>query len=136
MADRFYPGNSSELRHTVTNLLAPFEDKNITKALAVVSPHAGYIYSGSVAAETLGSITIPSTVVILGLNHHGQGSPVALSRSTWQMPLGAVEIDEEFTDIILDQQSPIREDEVAHKFEHSVEVQIPFLQLLIDFNCT
>lgn len=130
VADRFYPGNRSSLSRTVKELLPTQPPATRTKALAAVSPHAGYIYSGSVAAETFSSIQIPHTVIILGLNHHGLGEPIALSRATWNMPMGEVPVNTTVSDMLLAEASPISHDEVAHRLEHSVEVQVPFLQAL------
>jgi hypothetical protein len=100
------------------------------KALAVVSPHAGYVYSGALAAETLSAVVIPETVIILGPNHRGQGAPVALSTTTWDMPLGSVPIDQEIAELVLGQSQHIKVDELAHKYEHSLEVLVPLLQFL------
>lgn len=130
VADRFYPGSKTELTRTVRDLLPPGPHNDKPKAIAAVSPHAGYIYSGAVAAETLGAIRIPPVVVILGLNHHGRGAPVALSLASWDMPMGRVPVHNELSDLLLTGTGPIVYDEVAHRFEHSVEVQVPFLQAL------
>lgn len=100
------------------------------KALAVVSPHAGYVYSGAVAGEVLSSVDVPETVILLGPNHHGQGKPVALSQSTWRMPMGDVPIDQEFASRLQAALPIIEFDETAHLYEHSLEVQIPFLQTM------
>ena len=130
VADRFYPGSKSELSRAVRELL-PLRTGDVrARAIAAISPHAGYIYSGAVAAETLDAIQIPTTVVILGLNHHGRGAPVALSRATWEMPMGQVSVNTGLCDLLLAAGSPFVHDEVAHRLEHSVEVQIPFLQML------
>jgi AmmeMemoRadiSam system protein B len=130
VADRFYPGNPTQLSEQISTLLPPKDSHLKRKALAAISPHAGYMYSGSVAAETLSAIEIPRTVLILGLNHHGQGAPVALSLATWQMPMGDVSVNRPVAEMLLDANSPIVHDELAHRHEHSVEVQIPFLQAL------
>lgn len=127
VAGRFYPGNSKALQQEITKFIQPYSSVQKKKAMAVMSPHAGYIYSGSVTAETLCHIEIPETVIILGLNHHGRGAPVALSRDTWQMVVGEVDIDETFCDTLQQNSKTIAVDETAHQYEHSVEVQIPFL---------
>jgi MEMO1 family protein len=127
VADRFYPGSAAALSREVKNLIGT-EPAHKQKALAVVCPHAGYIYSGWVAAETLRQVIIPETVIILGPNHHGRGADVALSTSTWQMPMGEVPIDLDLAERLLSEAPIIREDEVAHRLEHSLEVQVPFLQ--------
>ena len=127
VADRFYPGSHAALSREVKDLIGtiPADQK---KALAIVSPHAGYIYSGRLAAETIRQVIIPETVIILGPNHHGQGAEIALSTTTWEMPMGNVPIDMDLAERILAHSPQIKEDEVAHRFEHSLEVQIPFLQ--------
>lgn len=130
VADRFYPGNRNVLSRTVNDLLPSPQTITRNKALATVCPHAGYIYSGAVAAETLGAVQVPPVVVILGVNHHGQGAPIALSRATWVMPMGDVSVNRRFTELLLSPDSPIIHDETAHRFEHSLEVQVPFLQAL------
>ncbi len=131
VADRFYPGSPKELSETITHLFTSTKKtKEISKALAVVSPHAGYVYSGALAAETLSAVEIPETVIILGPNHHGQGAPVALSTEVWDMPLGRVPVNKEIAENILNHSETIKIDETAHRFEHSLEVQVPFLQML------
>jgi MEMO1 family protein len=127
VADRFYPGNRNTLRRTIQNLLgeAPASKR---KALAVISPHAGYMYSGRVAAETFRQVIVPEAVIILGPNHHGQGADIALSTVTWQMPMGNVPIDAGLAEQILRSSAIIQQDELAHRYEHSLEVQVPFLQ--------
>lgn len=129
VADRFYPGDSKTLKHTLQKYV-PGKTKKTREALGAVSPHAGYIYSGSVCGETLSTISIPETVVILGPNHHGVGAPVSLSLETWKMPMGDVAVNQELTEILLKTTLVIEVDESAHKLEHSLEVQIPFLQYL------
>jgi len=131
VADRFYPGSPKELSQAVTQLFTSTKKtKEKSKALAVVSPHAGYVYSGALAAETFCAVEIPETVIILGPNHHGQGAPVALSTEIWDMPLGRVPVNKEIAESILSHSQLIKIDETAHRFEHSLEVQVPFLQML------
>jgi hypothetical protein len=130
VADRFYPGSARELSQAVTDLFPPGRTADKTKALALVSPHAGYVYSGALAAETFCAVEIPETVIILGPNHHGQGAPVSLSMETWEMPLGRVPVDREIAESLLEHSGLIRTDELTHRLEHSLEVQVPFLQML------
>lgn len=130
-AGRFYPKDEEELRLAIENAsrgIEPVSHKQ--KVLAAVSPHAGYDYSGSVAAETFSNIEIPETVILLGPNHTGKGAPVALSTTSWEMPMGTVPVDQEFAQALLAETSYIEIDELAHKYEHSLEVQLPFLQML------
>lgn len=129
VAHQFYPGTVAELQQMVATLL-PGTTAEKQDALAVVSPHAGYIYSGKLAGQTLGSVKIPQTVIILGPNHTGRGAPVALSRSSWNMPGGIVHTNSTISERLLTACSQITIDETAHTLEHSLEVQVPFLQAL------
>jgi len=129
VANRFYPGNPKELERTVRSLLPP-ESGEKTKALGVVSPHAGYIYSGAMAGRTIGSIQVPRTVVILGPKHHAQGARAAVSTASWKMPGGIVPCAAEIADKLLARSTLLAADESAHAYEHSLEVQVPFLQAL------
>jgi AmmeMemoRadiSam system protein B len=94
--------------------------------LGAVVPHAGYMYSGPVAAEVYARLPRMETYVLLGPNHHGLGAPVALSRDSWTTPLGVVPPDLELADALAG--TIIDQDETAHQREHSLEVQVPFLQ--------
>jgi MEMO1 family protein len=130
VADRFYPGNGTTLDQNLDNLIPTDRAFPGNKAYAVVSPHAGYMFSGNIAGKTLSSIEIPETVLLIGPNHHGQGSPISLSTASWQTPLGIVPRSDEFANNLLQISSLITADDLAHKQEHSLEVQIPFLQKL------
>jgi AmmeMemoRadiSam system protein B len=130
VADRFYPGSPKKLSKTIRDYFSAAPTAKKFKALAVVSPHAGYVYSGELAAQTFAAVEIPETVIILGPNHHGQGAPVALSTETWDMPLGRVSVDSEIAGKLLENCPHIKRDESAHRSEHSLEVQVPFLQVL------
>jgi AmmeMemoRadiSam system protein B len=131
VAHQFYPGEAAALRQTIAELM-PAAGLEKKKALAVVAPHAGYIYSGGVAAETFSRVEVPRDVVLLGPNHHGYGAPVAIMQEGgWEMPLGTVPINEELASAITGRAPGlITPDETAHRFEHSLEVQVPFLQVL------
>ena len=129
VANRFYPGTADALALAVRDLL-PKTALRKKKAFAVVSPHAGYVYSGSVAGQVMSAVEIPETVILLGPNHHGQGQPVALSESTWHMPTGDVPIDREIASQLQSALSCSQFDETAHRYEHSLEVQVPFLQAM------
>lgn len=128
VADRFYPKSAEALSLAVKELLPDKAPAEKLKALAVVAPHAGYIYSGSLAAETFASVIVPETVVILGPNHRGQGAPIAIGTTEWNMPFGKVPIDRDIADLILRHSQQVKVDELAHRYEHSLEVQVPFLQ--------
>ena len=128
VADRFYPGDPTLLRQTLAGFIPSVQKKK--KALAVIVPHAGYVYSGAVAGETFAGVQVPETALILGPNHHGNGQPLALGISDWQMPMGGVSIKRDLAGSILRNSEVIVEDDVAHLQEHSLEVQVPFLQFL------
>ena len=82
VAHQFYPGDPATLRRTLERLIPETATK--LKALAVVSPHAGYIYSGAVAGETFAAVEIPRDIVVMGPNHHGYGPQVSLmNKGTW-----------------------------------------------------
>jgi len=102
------------------------------RALGIVAPHAGYMYSGYVAAYGYAELArsgAPEVVVLLGPNHHGIGMPVAMSEAdAWETPLGAVEVDKDLARRLVEWSEVIAFDETAHRYEHSLEVQIPFLQ--------
>lgn len=128
VAGRFYPGDADELKSTVQTLTTPSSAPE--KATAVISPHAGYIYSGELAGKTLRSVTIPDTVLLLGPNHTGEGHSAALSTNDWQIPTGTLPNNSALSEILLKNSQFIIEDEVAHQHEHSLEVQLPFLKHL------
>ena len=123
VAGQFYPGSSAELRRQLDEFMPPVEEMPIVGG---VVPHAGYVYSGRIAAMVYSRLPKRETYVILGPNHHGLGSPVALSRDSWRTALGVVTPDLELADLLTG--SIIDHDEAAHQHEHSIEVQIPFLQ--------
>ncbi|MBN1324096.1 MAG: MEMO1 family protein [Methanotrichaceae archaeon] len=125
VAGQFYSGSADGLRQDMDEAFRGLVP-DPTEVIGAVVPHAGYIYSGSVAAEVYSRLPQRDTYVLIGPNHHGQGIPIALSRDTWKTPLGAVECDQEFADALSG--SILEHDELAHAYEHSLEVQIPFLQ--------
>ncbi len=127
VAGQFYKGSPEALRNQVREFIVPGVVK--TKALGIVSPHAGLIYSGSVAGAVYSRIELPDTFVLIGPNHTGLGAPVSLmARGQWETPLGLVEIDEALAASILSKSTRISEDSLAHLREHSLEVQLPFIQ--------
>ncbi len=128
VADRFYPGDPSLLRETVADSIPLVREKIAAKA--VIVPHAGYVYSGSVAGETFSRVNIPETVIILGPNHHGQGEAVALGTEDWAMPFGGVPFAVDLAATMVHDSEVIIADNQAHQLEHSLEVQVPFLQFL------
>jgi AmmeMemoRadiSam system protein B/AmmeMemoRadiSam system protein A len=127
VAGQFYPGSPEQLRSTITSMVDDKVEK--VEAIGLVSPHAGYIYSGSVAGATLSRIQFKDTFVLLGPNHTGTGQPFSImTEGIWKTPLGEVEIDSELAKQILTSSKYLEQDHLAHLYEHSLEVQIPFLQ--------
>lgn len=127
VAGQFYKGAPESLGKQVREFIEPGAAR--TKALGIMSPHAGLIYSGAVAGAVYSRIELPDTFVLLGPNHTGLGAPVSLMASgQWETPLGLVEIDEGLAATILSKSPRIQEDSLAHLREHSLEVQLPFIQ--------
>lgn len=128
VADRFYPGSPQALALAVQDLMPEVATADRRSALAVAAPHAGYVYSGNLAGKTLAQVVIPETVLLIGPNHRGQGNPVSLSSDTWMMPFGPVLCEEKLCHDLVHRSPAFRIDETAHRLEHSLEVQLPFLQ--------
>lgn len=101
-------------------------------SIGFISPHAGYIYSGPIAAHTYYNLSKekkPDTIIIIGPNHTGLGPSVSIAPwKFWRTPLGRIQVDEELRDYIIANSKAIIPEFSAHLYEHSVEVQIPFLQ--------
>ncbi len=127
VAGQFYPGTPEELTSMIQEMVEEEADKK--KALGVVVPHAGYIYSGQVVGATLSRIEFTDTFIIIGPSHTGLGKSLSImTEGLWETPLGEVEVDTELARAILDESKKLEDDRRAHNFEHSIEVQIPFLQ--------
>lgn len=142
-AGSWYAGTPQELRKQIgacfTHKLGPGNLPKVAKEgprkiLGLVSPHAGYMYSGPIAAHgyyRLAADGKPNVTVILSPNHTGRGSALAtMKEGVWRTPLGDVEIDTPVAEKILQESRVIDIDEKAHAFEHSIELQLPFLQYL------
>jgi AmmeMemoRadiSam system protein B len=130
VAGRFYPDDPERLGAAVDSLVAGGEIKK-SRLRACLVPHAGYTYSGSVAGEVYRRIEIPERVILLGPRHFPRGAPLAiLSDGAWETPLGTAPIDGPLAEKIVGAFPLVREDTVAHSAEHSLEVQLPFLQRL------
>ncbi len=127
VAGHFYPKSSSQLEEMIAGMVDEKAAKE--EVIGLVSPHAGYIYSGPVAGATISRIKFKNTFIIMGPNHTGMGKPFSIiTEGTWQTPLGDVKIDSELGKRILASSAHLEEDSEAHRYEHSVEVQLPFLQ--------
>lgn len=127
VAGSFYPGDSEELERVIKGFLERAETKR-RKCIGVVVPHAGYAYCGKTAASVYNNVSTGfETAIILGPNHSGFGVGVATSLENWETPLGVLEADQEFVNEIT-RDSVILEDPKSHWREHSIEVQLPWLQ--------
>jgi len=129
VAGQFYPGSPKTLAEQIAGFVSQPAHKQ--KVVGVMSPHAGYIYSGAVAGQVFSLVEIPPTAVIIGPNHRGLGADYAImTAGTWETPLGNVPIDTFLAEAMLKQCRYLEEDAEAHRYEHSLEVQVPFLQYL------
>lgn len=139
----FYAGTDQALRAQIekcfTHKLGPgklpkLAERELQTIIGLVCPHAGYMYSGPVAAHAYHDLAAdgkPDIVVLFGPNHTGYGSALSLMKDgVWRTPLGDLEIDTVTADLILKESSVIDVDDSAHTYEHSIEVQLPFLQYL------
>jgi MEMO1 family protein len=128
VAGQFYPDDPDQLRGLIGSYVKPEAQGD---AKAVLVPHAGYIYSGAVAGEVFSSVRLPRRIIVLGPNHTGLGEALALSPAEeWDMPMGKALVDADMNQLLLAECSGLKEDSRAHLREHSIEVQIPFLQYL------
>ena len=137
VAGQFYEGSESRLKQTIEECfldnrgpgILPQILKGDKKIKGVIVPHAGYIYSGAIAAHSynfLANNDFADTFIILGPNHTGMGSGVSvMTEGAWQTPLGTVSINEKIANLLL--KEIIDKDDNAHMYEHSIEVQLPFL---------
>jgi MEMO1 family protein len=134
VAGRFYPGRADELLRDVRHYISSAENPSPTTRIAAigcVAPHAGYIYSGSVAGAVFAHLEIREHCVILCPNHTGKGRPLAIMASTtWQTPLGDVPPEANLGANLLRRFPALQEDSAAHRGEHAIEVELPFLQTL------
>ena len=143
VAGAFYPSSAENLRMEIENCFQhrigpgrlPKHVIGERKPPSLISPHAGYIYSGPVAAHSylqLEDRRRPEVVVVLGPNHYGVGSAVSIyPEGEWITPFGSVKIDEKLALRLAELSDIFTLDEVSHLREHSIEVQIPFLQYVL-----
>ena len=137
VAGRFYPANAQRLRaevETFTTARAKPEQEAsepLIRAVGCISPHAGYMYSGAVAGALYRRLNLPHKFIILCPNHTGQGEPLAIvSNGAWHTPLGDAVIDADLALALKEAAPHLSEDAEAHRYEHALEVQLPFLQVL------
>lgn len=133
VAGYFYQEPSDKLKDQVRKYVKTDIEK--TRALGILSPHAGLIYSGAVAGSVYSRVILPDTFIIIGPNHTGMGAPISVfPDGKWEMPNGDVEVDTRLAMSIVDKSKNISPDYEAHIGEHCLEVQLPFIQyFLTDF---
>ncbi len=143
VAGQFYPRNEKKLRESIKECFnhelgpgsLPSEEGDDRMIDGLICPHAGYVFSGPVAAHSYRALVedgIPETVIILGPNHHGMGAGIAVANEDHETPLGEVKIDRETVDSLVQGDDLLQIDDLAHRREHSLEVQLPFLQFFSD----
>lgn len=134
VAGRFYPARPEVLSRDLDKYLGPDPSaaEKTESALGCVVPHAGYMYSGHVAGAVYRRLPPRSSYIILCPNHFGRGAPLAtMSSGEWLTPLGAVPIDSTLAHAVRQASHLVQDDADAHAAEHSLEVQLPFLQRLV-----
>lgn len=129
VAGRFYRDDAAGLAAEVDGFLSSGRgEAGAAPAIGLIAPHAGYVYSGAIAGEGYARVRVTDTVLVLGPNHTGLGAPAALwPDGRWRTPIGEVPVDPALTAALADGPG-VQADETAHRFEHSLEVQVPFLQ--------
>jgi len=127
VAGQFYPGDAIRLNAMIEQLIDKDAEKR--KVIGLMVPHAGYPYSGPVAGATISRVKFGDTFIIMGPNHTGMGEQFSImTEGVWKTPLGDMEIDSHLAQLILNESEHLKEDFLSHQFEHSIEVQLPFLQ--------
>jgi MEMO1 family protein len=130
VAGRFYPDQPEVLSRQIDSFCPPIGEVR-RRALACVVPHAGYMYSGHVAGSVFAKLELPSRFVLIGPRHFPRGAAQAiLSEGAWETPFGLAQIDAALADELKRACGGLTEDDVAHRTEHALEVQLPFLQRL------
>lgn len=137
-AGAFYPSDADKLVMAISGFMDKAEagTRETAGAVSFVAPHAGYVYSGATAAYTFKAMLEEhrkkkfDTIVIIGPNHTGYGRPISVSLQDWETPLGKTRNDTELSKAIIERSDYIQEDEDAHFQEHSIEVELPFIQHL------
>src|SRR5215467_12600664 len=131
VAGRFYPSDPKELTTSIREYSRPDAKHESVSVKACLVPHAGYVYSGHVAGAVFAQVALPRKIIVLGVRHYPRGEPLAiLSSGAWHTPIGDAPIDERLGAELRRECPLLREDSVAHSTEHSLEVQVPFLQVL------
>jgi AmmeMemoRadiSam system protein B len=135
VAGRFYPAQPDKLVEALQGYVSALEPR--TQAIGIVVPHAGYMYSGHVAGAVYSCVNIPLRNIVLCPNHTGHGPPLSIMGSgAWQTPLGEMKIDQELCEVLMAMDPDLEDDAEAHRFEHALEVQLPFMQHIAGASAT
>ena len=127
VSGQFYPGSAQRLKENIERLID--KDVKAAQAIGCMLPHAGYMYSGGVAGKTVSSVVVKDNVILIGPNHTGYGALFSImTEGVWQTPLDNSEINSDLAKAILSESKFLSEDNLAHIGEHSLEVELPFLQ--------
>ncbi len=129
VAGYFYPATRENLLKSIKSFL---DSQTVREeCIAAICPHAGYVFSGATAGMVYSRIIMPETIILIGPNHTGYGEPFAISDSDfWNTPLGNIKINREISDELASESRYLEHDDIAHVQEHSLEVQVPFIQVL------
>ncbi|MGD0885659.1 MAG: AmmeMemoRadiSam system protein B [Thermodesulfovibrionales bacterium] len=126
VAGQFYQETPAKLSHQVRQYVTDTLPRE--NALGILSPHAGLIYSGPVAGAVYSRITLPETFLLIGPNHTGLGERLSLmAKGEWEIPTAILAIDERLSRRLVANVPGISSDTQAHLFEHSLEMQLPFI---------
>ncbi len=129
VAGSFYPGNQSALEEKLKEYISVSSQPQ--KVIGLISPHAGYVFSGRCAGKAFGMIKIPDTVIIIGVNHRGVGYSFTIDDNEyWRTPLGDIEVDKHLQVKLVTRSKIFKADHNIGLREHSLEVQVPFIQYL------
>ena len=128
VAGQFYPRSRQDLLEEIQSYSIP--EAQPLAAFGCIAPHAGYMYSGHVAGAVFSQIEVPQLAILLCPNHTGLGHPLSImSTGAWETPLGSVLIDSDLAASLRNECPALIEDRDAHRSEHAIEVQLPFLQV-------
>jgi AmmeMemoRadiSam system protein B len=129
VAGRFYPSDPQALSEEVRAYLSQQPSEvDAARAIGCIAPHAGYMYSGHVAGAVFARVQVPARCIVLCPNHTGMGEPLAImSDGAWETPLGLISLDSALAEQLKTRFPALEEDAIAHRAEHSAEVELPFL---------
>lgn len=130
VAGRFYPRDPDDLRAEIGGYTSLAPNQALVQAFGCIVPHAGYVYSGHVAGAVFARLEIPEHCIVLCPNHTGMGRAFAvMSEGEWETPLGRIAIEGDIAEALKRACPLLQEDSAAHRAEHAIEVELPFLQL-------